>query len=248
MKTICPILLQGAMELEIEYFKEIVSNLEEIEVQGYKFYKGTYQDYPIVISKTNIGILESGIATYIGITKFNPKFIINQGTAGGYSRKNLQYDIVIGEHCININSYRTKIRKENQGSNPFEWELLSFREGEEKEQIELKANTTLLDIAFKCANKYKKGKILRGTIGSGDVWNEETDRIKWFYEMYGIQCEEMETYSVYSVCNKLHIPVIGIRVISNNEVLQQTFDKKTALELQKYVIEIVKELIKMKGE
>jgi len=243
-----PILVQGAMEIEVKHFKEIVSNLEEIEIHGYKFFKGMYKDYPIVISKTEIGILESGLATYIGITNFNPVAVINQGTAGGYSEELHRYDIVIGEKCINTNSYRTRSRDEKEGSNPFEWEMLTFKNGE-NELVEMKPDNKLKEIVLKCASKYEKGQVVLGTIGSGDVWNDEVDRLKWFNKMYNVQCEEMETASVYSVCNKLKVPVIGIRVISNTAVLKENFDPNTAIELQKYIMEVVKELIKsLKGE
>lgn len=244
-----PILLQGAMELEIKYFKEIISNLETIEIHGFKFFKGTYQDYPVIISKTNIGILESGLATYIGITNFHPIAVINQGTAGGYSEELHNYDIVIGEKSININSYITKNRNEEEGSKPLEWEIITFIEGKENKIMVLEPDNKLKDVALKCASKYEKGKIITGTIGSGDVWNNEIDRLKWFNKTYNIQCEEMETASIYSICNKLNVPVIGIRVISNNAVLKENFDGNTAIELQKYIIEIVKEIIKSsKGE
>lgn len=248
MKEKRPILLQGAMEVEIKYFKEIVSDLEEIEIYGYKFYKGRYEEYPVVISKTNVGLIEGAIATFIGITNFNPKAIINQGTAGGCSKNAHNYDIIVGEKCININSYITKKREETQGSMPLEWELLTFKDGKD-ELVELKADNSLLDIALKCDSKYNKGNVIAGIIGSGDVWDNEIDRIKWFNERYNVECEDMETVSTYSVCNKLDVPVIGIRVISDNEILKEEYDKNIGIESQKYTIEVVKELIKsLKGE
>ncbi len=39
---------------------------------------------------------------------------------------------------------------------------------------------------------YTKGKVVEGTIGSADVWNNEVDRIKWFHTKYGTSVEEME--------------------------------------------------------
>ncbi len=79
-----------------------------------------------------------------------------------------------------------------------------------------------------------------GIIGSGDVWDNEIDRIKWFNEQYGVLCEDMETISTYTVCNKLNVPVIGIRVISDNEITGEKYEKNIAKESQKYVMEIMK--------
>lgn len=243
MKSKRPILIQGAIEVEIKYFKEIITNLEEIKIYGYEFVKGNFEGYPIIISKTQIGLIEASIATFIGITNFNPIMIINQGTAGACT-KNLHIgDIVIGKKCININSYITKPRKEKQGSMSLDWELLNFKDGKD-ELLEVKADEKLCNIAIKCSNSYNFGKIVLGTIGSGDVWDKEVDRIKWLNEKYNVFCEEMETISVYTTCKKLDIPVIGIRIISNNEITDERYDKSITKEAQTYVIEIVKELIR----
>ncbi len=236
-----PILIQGAMQIEIEYLINMIKNLEKIEIQGYEFYKGEIEDFPVVISKTNVGLIENAIATYIGITNFNVKGVINQGTAGACSADIHNYDIIVGEKCININSYITKKKEEGQGSIALDWELLTFKDGKD-ELVQLEANENLLNIAMMCSKEYKKGKVKSGIIGSGDVWDNEIDRIKWFNERYDVLCEDMETISTYTVCKKLDVPVIGIRIISDNEITKEKYDKNIAIELQKYVLEIVNKL------
>ncbi len=238
-----PILLQGAMEVEINYFKEIIEDLEEVTIYGYEFLKGNFEGYPIIISKTKVGLIETSIATFIGITNFNPIIVINQGTAGACNKTQDIGDIVIGNKCININSFITKHKEEKQGLEPLKWELLTFKERKD-ELIEYLSNQNLNNIVQKCKEKYTNGKIVSGTIGSGDVWDKEVDRIKWFNKKYNVLCEDMETISAYTVCDKLNIPVIGIRVISNNEITKESFDSSVTLELQKFILEICKKLIK----
>lgn len=194
---------------------------------------------PVIISKTNVGLIESAISTYIGITNFNPRAVINQGTAGACSKDVHNYDIIIGEKCININSYITKPRKENDGTSALDWELLTFKDGKD-ELRELEPNEDLFDLAIKNKELYNKGKVICGTIGSGDVWDNEIDRIKWFNEKYNVLCEDMETISTYTVCNKLNVPVIGIRIISDNEITGEKYDKNIAVEAQRYVLKILK--------
>lgn len=243
MKNKRPILLQGAMEVEINYFKEIIKDLEKIEIYGYEFFKGNFEGYPVIISKTKVGLVEASIATFIAITNFKPIAVINQGTAGACT-KNLHIgDIVIGDKCININSFITKSKEEKQGVLPLEWDLLTFKEGKD-ELIKYASDKNLNNIVQKCKEKYTYGKIVSGTIGSGDVWDKEADRIIWFNEKYNVLCEEMETVSVYTVCDKLKTTVIGIRVISDNEILQESFDSSVTSKLQKFIMEICKELIK----
>ena len=49
----------------------------------------------------------------------------------------------------------------------------------------------------------------------------------------------MESIGVYSVCDKFNIPCVGIRIISNNELLLEKIDKEKAVELQKIITNIL---------
>ena len=63
-----------------------------------------------------------------------------------------------------------------------------------------------------------EGKVLCGRLGTGDVFSKEADRIDLLHSQLGEISEDMESVAVYNVCEKLNIPFIGIRVISNNEL------------------------------
>ena len=79
-----PILIQGAENSEIDYFLEKMNNKKEIEIATFKFWAGEIDNYPVVISRTKVGEVNSAIATTIAITNFQPMCIINQGTAGSH--------------------------------------------------------------------------------------------------------------------------------------------------------------------
>lgn len=87
-----------------------------------------------------------------------------------------------------------------------------------------------------------KNKIYKGTLGSGDVFNREYDRVVWINNIFNNDCEDMESIGCYSVCEKFNIPCVGVRIISNNELLQEEIDKEKAIELQKLLSKILKEL------
>ena len=116
------ILIQGAMNIEIEYLINQLKEKEKIAIAEYEFYKGTISNKTIIISKTLIGTINATIATSIGISRFKPDVIINQGIAGAHKKDIHIGDIVIGEKCCNINSYSMPTKSENEGTNPFEWE------------------------------------------------------------------------------------------------------------------------------
>ena len=67
-----PILIQGAIDIEINYLIDILENKEEIRIGTYKFFKGTIDGYPVVVSKTKIGQTNAGASTAIAILKYNP--------------------------------------------------------------------------------------------------------------------------------------------------------------------------------
>lgn len=61
-------------------------------------------------------------------------------------------------------------------------------------------------------------------------------------EKYGILCEEMEGIAVYSVANQYGIPVIDIRVISDNEILKEEYDRKVSIRVQEFTMNLLKEI------
>lgn len=239
-----PIIIQGAMEIEVEYLIKQIENIKKVNIQGYEFYEGTMNNYPIVISKTNCGEIEMSVATILGILKYNPIAIINQGTAGAHDLSLCQHDIVVGTSCININSFEAMAKEKGQGSNPLSWELKTFKDGID-ELIEIPTSEELIELANKVKHKYTNGKVVFGILGGGDGWNKEWDRIDWLNKNYHTLCEDMESIATYTICKKQNIPVIGIRVISNNErIKKQIYDKTIGLDSQKFAIELCKECIR----
>ena len=81
----------------------------------------------------------------------------------------------------------------------------------------------------------KTGKVITGTLGSGDLFSKEKDRILWLHDKFGNDSEDMESFAVYSVCRDCGVPCVAVRVISNNELLDEDYDPRTSLELQRVI-------------
>ncbi len=213
-----PIIIQGAMSMEVEELIKVIEIEKEETINGFKFYIGSLKKYPIIISETQIGIINVSMATCIAIQTYNPKVIINQGIAGAHSSYIHRNNIVIGEKSVNINSFITGIKSKNEGTNPFEWQF-------DNRSFEVNCNTELLEKVKKFNNS--KYKIFYGIIGSGDIFNREVDRIAWIQEKKNTLCEDNETIAVYTICEKFKVPCIGFRTITNNEVTQKESDGST---------------------
>ncbi|ENV57960.1 hypothetical protein F951_01016 [Acinetobacter soli CIP 110264] len=245
-----PIIIQGALPVESEQMASKLSDVSVETIGGWKFWKGTYHGYPVIISKTRMGMSNSAAATAIAIERFQPVAIINQGTSGGHDPKLNVYDIVLGQYTTNIGAFKTPHQPVGGGSDALKWneafDVLPKDESD-PEPIAIRkfqADAGLLAAAKRVKSSYNKGKVVEGTIGSADVWNNELDRIKFFNTRYGTSVEEMEAASVAQIASQFNVPFIGIRVVSNNITNNGKYDGGTGEACQEYVLHVAEEYMK----
>lgn len=227
------ILIQGAMDIEIEYFIHNLERKEKHTIAGYEFYTGYIHASKVIISKTLVGVVNATTATTIGIMTFHPDIVINQGIAGAHKSNIHIGDIIIGEKCCNINAFSMPTKKEGCSSNTFEWE--PNKRGKEI----LNGDEKLVKLFKDFFETNHENAIYTGTLGSGDVFNREYDRIMWLQNQFHHLSEDMESIGTYSVCNQFEIPCIGIRIISNNELTNEKLDKEQAINLQKLFVKFL---------
>ncbi len=97
-------------------------------------------------------------------------------------------------------------------------------------------------------DRYQKGRVVDGVIGSSDIWNSELDRIQRFHDAFGTTVEEMETASAAQIAGAFHVPFLGIRVVSNNITNDGAYDSRTAAACQKYVLDVIRRYIKASSQ
>jgi len=246
-----PVVVQGAMDLEVKKFASRLDNLRVEKVSGWTFWRGTLDGYPVIVSKTMKGLSNSAAATAIAAERYHPVAIINQGTAGGHVPELHVYDIVLGKYAVNLGAFKTAYRKPGQGSDFPGWTPLDLLISEDSAGEDPNAhamrrfqgNEQLLAAAESVKHLYRKGRVVQGVIGSGEIWNSELDRIKWFHSQYGTTAEEMETASAAQIAGLFQIPFLGIRVLSNNITNDGKYDAKTGEACQDYVYDVVKAYI-----
>ena len=246
-ETLRPVMIQGPMVIEA---KKMAARLENVTVEptgNFIFYRGTLHGYPVIVAKTSKGMENAAAATAIGIERYNPIAVINQGTAGGHDPALRVGDIVLGTKISPIGNLKTGDRLTGQGSDPFSWKPMDVMAsegsaGEDKNAERIRyydSDEHLLDIARKIKETYTYGVVTEGVIGSGNVWNNELDRIRWFHETYGTAAEEMEGAAVAQMCAAYGVPFLSIRVLSNNKTNNGTYDPVTAEYCQEYVLNVV---------
>lgn len=239
-----PILLIGALKGEINYLIEMLEGCE-IESKGiYKFYNGFINDYPVVIAKSEVGLINATSCLTLAIETYNPICIVNEGTAGGIIENRHKKDIIIAEDCFNILSSKTPYKELGEGSNSCDWDLMTFTDGENDEKKVYKSDERLTKIALSVKEKYEHGNVYTGIVGSADVWNREKDKLKYLADKHNVSCEDMELIAIYTIAKNYNIPAVGIKIMSDNELLGEEYEPAVGQYCQEYTYEVLKELVK----
>jgi adenosylhomocysteine nucleosidase len=246
-----PVVVQGAMDVEVRRLAQSLENATEEKLQGWTFWRGTIDGYPVVVSKTLKGLSNAAAATALAAQLYHPVAVINQGTSGGHQPDLKVYDIVLGAESVNLGSFKTGYRPRGKGSLLAEWVPLDLMRtegsaGEDPDAHRIRrfpGDVALLAAARSVRGNYQKGRVVEGVIGSAEVWNSEIDRIEGFHEKFGTTVEEMETASAAQIAGLFEIPFLGIRVLSNNITNGGKYDPRSAEACQEYVADVVKAYI-----
>ena len=239
------ILIVIAMQVELKHLIKKFSDISENKIGQYTYYQTKVENKTVYILLTKVGIINTAISLTKFLNIIKPDIIINAGTAGSHDKKYNVGDIILAKEVIYMNSIETLYKEENEGSNSLTWKLITFTEDNTKDYIgDIKlyyADDKLMSIIKKIGEKHKM-IMYEGRIGSGDIWNKEKDRINFLHDKYGTSCEEMEIYSIYTICDQENIPCIGIKIISNNEMNGQSYDLSVNKKLGEFLYKIFFEL------
>ena len=247
-----PIVIQGAMQVEIEQLAGRLDNVTVERVGAWTFWRGTVDGYPVVVSKTLKGMSNAAAATVIAIEHYRPIAIVNQGTAGGHDPSLHVYDIVLGTSSVNLGAFKSPFRPAGAGSNVFDWTPLDLTAADGSASNNASAHKLarfegdgpLLAAARGVKPAYTRARVVEGVIGSSDVWNDEIDRVARLHADYGTTVEEMETASAAQIAAQLNVPLLGIRVVSDNVTNGGAYDPKSSEACEDYVYQVVKAYIK----
>ena len=243
-----PILIQGAMDVEVDTMVAALQEKQALTIGAWTFWQGTLAGYPVVISRTEVGLANAAAATTLAIERFKPRLIINQGTSGGHDPALHRGDIVIATKSFNMGAYRSDFTPADQGIDPRKWHnfevTMRLREnGKLVEHSSFAGDPELVGRALGMADRYQHGRVVAGIIGTADEWNRQVARINWLHQTYNTAAEEMETASAALVAEAYKVPFVGIRVLSNTDLHGEEFDPQTAIHCQQFVIDYTKALI-----
>ncbi len=234
-----PILIAGALKSETDFLISKMEKRKESKLGGYDFYEGKINGYPVCLIKTEVGLVNAASSLSLAIEKCKPAFILNEGTAGGITPKHHKKDIILGKETFNIMACRTPYKEIGEGSNSLDWEYRTFIDGGTYQRIVYCGNDEIMKFIYTLRNEYKNGKVYKGVIGSGDVWNREKDKLKFLNEKFKVDCEDMESVAIYAVAKNFDIPAISAKIMSDNELLGEEYEPEVASDLQVFIYEVL---------
>jgi adenosylhomocysteine nucleosidase len=247
-----PVVVQGAMPAETERLVVHLGPVAAEQVGGWSFWRGSVDDYPVVVSKTLKGVANAAAATLLAVERYRPVAIINQGTSGGHDPDLHLYDIVLGTSSVSLGAFRSPYRPRGAGSNPLDWRPLDLMASQgsagndpnARRVARFPADEALLAAARSVSEEHAKGRVVEGVIGSSDMWIDELDLVARFHSEYGTSVEDMETASAAQIASLMNVPFLGIRIVSDNVTNGTAYDRSTAEACQDYVYEVVRAYVR----
>ena len=233
-----PIIIQGALDSELDLLLQSFTVLNHRTVGSFDFYECLYHEKPIVVSKTKIGEICSATATTLAIRLYQPRFILNQGTAGALVDWLNTGDVVIGKQICYFSQFSTDPNRDIEGINPWKTEEYHSIDGD---VISYRSDKQLFE-AVKEASQALRYPIHFDTLGSGDIWTKDPIQIRKSNQQFGAVCEAMECAGAYLAANALGTPLLSIRAISNNELKHQVYDQSSGILAQRFVLDLLDQL------
>jgi len=192
----------GAMEPEVAILKAKLTNGETSSHAGYTFYQGQIDNNDVVIVQSGIGKVAAALATAILIDKFQPDYIVNTGSAGGFDATLNVGDIVVS----------SEVRYHDVDVTAFGYEIGQLPEN----PAAYIPHKTLITAAKAGINELKNIQTMVGLITTGDTFMTKDDDIakarKNFPTMAAV---EMEGAAIAQTCHQFNIPFVIIRSLSD---------------------------------
>jgi adenosylhomocysteine nucleosidase len=236
------VLVQGAEMTELGPLLAALQNKQEHRVGAWHFWRGTLRGKSAVISLTEVGPMNAAAATALGIERWQPRVILNQGTSGAHDPQLQVRDIVLGVKNVEFNAFKTQPAKDGEGASldRIVPSTTKMRIGQLENRVGFEmfpSHPQLLEHAL--STPYHKGRVLRGVVGSGHQWNREIDRIRWLRKTYGSDVEDMESAYAAAVAYAFEIPFLSVRIVSDSEFHSPEFIRETGSDCAEFVLDLI---------
>ncbi|RSD28805.1 5'-methylthioadenosine/S-adenosylhomocysteine nucleosidase [Mesobacillus subterraneus] len=192
----------GAMDEEVELLRSKLQDREDTNLAGSDFYLGKIDGLEVVLLKSGIGKVNAAMGTAIMVQEYQPDFIINTGSAGGFHEELNVGDVVIS----------TEVRHHDVDVTIFGYEYGQVP----RMPAYFAPDENLVDVAVKSAEQIKDIKVMKGLIASGDSFMNDPARVDFIRsKLPDLYAAEMEAAAIAQVAHQFAIPFVIIRSLSD---------------------------------
>jgi adenosylhomocysteine nucleosidase len=192
----------GAMEPEVAILKAQLENCKSIEHAGYHFFQGQLNGTDVVIVQSGIGKVAAALATAILIEKFQPDYVVNTGSAGGFEQSLKVGDIVIS----------SEVRYHDVDLTVFGYEIGQLPAN----PAAFVPHPALIDAAKTGIASLQNVQTLIGLITTGDTFmTADQDINKARANFPSMVAVEMEGAAIAQTCHQFKVPFVVIRSMSD---------------------------------
>lgn len=192
----------GAMDQEVALLKTALTNCQTRQWKHLTFYTGRLHNAEVVLVKCGIGKVAAAIATAVLIEQYEPDYVVNTGSAGGFDA-----DLDIGDVVI-----ATAVKYHDVDITHF---------GYEKGQCagmpaQYTCDQTMIDAATSASSAISFIKNRQGLICSGDSFVGTDEAAEVILEAFPtLKAVEMEGAAIGQTCFLLDTPFLVIRSLSD---------------------------------
>lgn len=191
----------GAMDIEVENIKSLLTDIATETVSGIDFVSGKFDEKDVVVAKCGVGKVFAALCAEAMILKFNPEMIINVGVAGCLD-KNLKIgDIVIADNVVQHDMDTSPL------GDPVG--MLS-----DINIISIPADKKVCDALEKSVASLGLS-YTKGTIASGDQFVASSEKKQFILDTFGAKSCEMEGGAIGHVCYVNKVPFGVLRAMSD---------------------------------
>ncbi|SFL79706.1 adenosylhomocysteine nucleosidase [Gracilibacillus orientalis] len=222
----------GAMDEEVELLKEKMDITETERIANSDLFVGKLEGKEVVLLKSGIGKVNAAIATTILLERYQPGFVINTGSAGGFHN-----DLEVGDIVIS-----TEVVHNDVDVTAFDYDYGQVPGLPPTFQ----ADPILIEKAMLAAKQLDGIEAMKGLISTGDSFMQEEAKVQFIREKFPeMIAAEMEAAAIAQVCYQYSRPFVIIRALSDiagkdSSVSFDAFLQKAAANAANLIMDVVR--------
>lgn len=224
----------GAMEEEVTLLREKIENRRQETIAGCEYTIGLLGETDVILLRSGIGKVNAAMSTAILLERFQPDYVINTGSAGGFNPALNVGDVVISSevrhHDVDVTAFGYEYGQVPQLPAAFI------------------ANPLLIEAAESSAQDITDVRTIKGLIATGDSFMNDPGRVEYIRDKFtDLQAVEMEAAAVAQVAYQFKTPFVIIRSLSDiagkeSDVSFEQFLEKAAVNSANLVLKMVSSL------